>query len=166
MTVLELTRVERITKTYTLATLFPNMTGPFATAGIAILPRRVNPVGGTVFQSLTITGGAVTVTYAGPDASSSGAVVVTGSGDAHIEVTTADGQVDTAKAETLLMAGGSALIAMPPTYVTSVNGMSGAVTIAGGGGGGVSVVDNGDGTFTLSGSAVTDNGDGTFTIAA
>ena len=33
-----------------------------------------------------------------------------------------------------------------------------------GGGGGISVVDNGDGTATISGSSVTDNGDGTATI--
>jgi hypothetical protein len=36
----------------------------------------------------------------------------------------------------------------------------------GAGGGAVTVVDNGDGTFTVSGSGVTANGDGTYTISS
>jgi hypothetical protein len=33
------------------------------------------------------------------------------------------------------------------------------------GGGGISLTDNGDGTFALAGTSVTNNGDGTYTIA-
>lgn len=129
MTVLEMARVDRLTQKYDLAVLFPNLSGPFASAGVALLPRRVRPNGSTVFQSLTIAAGKVTVTFAGPDASSSGAVVVTGSGDAHIEVTTSDGQVDTAKALIVTLIGGGTVPSLPGTSVASVNGKSGTVTL-------------------------------------
>ena len=54
--------------------------------------------------------------------------------------------------------------------VKTVNGIApdqaGNVTVSGGGGGSVSVVDNGDGSVTVTGSALTDNGDGSVTVAA
>lgn len=45
----------------------------------------------------------------------------------------------------------------------------GSSAVPAGGGGGfipLTIVDNGDGTFTISGTYVTDNGDGTWTVAA
>ena len=54
--------------------------------------------------------------------------------------------------------------------VKTVNGIAtdqaGNVTVSGGGGGSVSVVDNGDGSVTVTGSALTDNSDGSVTVAA
>lgn len=56
---------------------------------------------------------------------------------------------------------GSPLSAALNSIVTKVNVLDDEITAAAGS---VSVVNNGDGTLTLSGSGVVDNGNGTFTI--
>lgn len=57
---------------------------------------------------------------------------------------------------------GAPLVTALNVIVTQVNTLDDEITSTGAGS--VSVVNNGDGTLTLSGAGVSDNGDGTFTI--
>jgi hypothetical protein len=162
---LDLSRVDKVSRSYDLASIFTELSGPFTAASVALLPVGAKPNGSTIFTPMTVANGQASVLYAGPDASSTGAVVVTGSCDPYIEATSGtETQAVRVPGGRITLRGGGTVPALPAPYVTSVNGMTGAVTIAGGGGG-LSIVDNGDGTLSTTSSSVVDNGDGTLSAA-
>jgi hypothetical protein len=84
---LDLSRVDKIGRTYDLAAIFTELSGPFTAASVALLPPRSAPTGSTVWQSVSVSSGMANVLYAGPDVDSTGAVVVTGSCDPWLKVT-------------------------------------------------------------------------------
>lgn len=113
MSVLEISRIDRENQTYTLATLFPGLTGPFTAASIALLPPRTGPTSATVWTTVTVASGVASVLFAGPDADSTGAVVVTGNCDVWVK-TTVGSQTATAKAGRINLASGGSVV-IPPT---------------------------------------------------
>jgi hypothetical protein len=126
---LEISRVDRVQRSYPLAPLFPSLTGPFTAASIAFLPPRSTPTGSTVWTAAGVTGGAATPLLAGPDADSSGAVVVTGSADLWIK-TTVGSETDAVKVERVTLLGGGAVSPVGPLpQVLSVQGRTGAVVL-------------------------------------
>jgi len=127
-----------------------------ATTGVQIRPStQVMREGATQGQVLTWDDGAGGVIYLDPDASWASAVAAKqdmsekGQPNGYASL---DG---TGKVPAAQLGTGTA----DSTTVLHGDGTWGA-------GSGVAVADNGDGTFTISGSGVTDNGDGTFTISA
>lgn len=76
-------------------------------------------------------------------------------------LTSEDGDTRYAPVAQAVPSGGSA----GQVLTRTASGAVWAAAPSGGGSPGVSVVDNGDGTFSLSGSSVADNGDGTFSIS-
>jgi hypothetical protein len=158
----ELSRIDRKARTYALTDVLTGVVPPGVTGvDVALLAPRSNPTAATVWFPATYASGSFTVLLAGPDASSVGALVVTGSADIWMRISNAP-EVDAEKLERITVLGGGSITPLPAAYVTSVNGMTGAVTIAAGGG---SVTDNGDGTATTTSSSVVDNGNGTATAA-
>lgn len=125
----ELSRVDRLEKTYDLAARFPDLDGPFTAADVALLPPRANPNGATVWDAVGVTAGVATVLFAGPDADSSGAVVVTGSADLWLRVTVG-AETDAVKVERITLLGSGVVIAPGPLpQVLSVQGRTGAVVL-------------------------------------
>jgi hypothetical protein len=123
---------------------------PIPGADVALLPVRTGPTAATVWTPTTYANGVATITLAGPEADSTGALVVTGDADLWMRVTEAP-HVQAVEVERIMLLGGGSTVALPSTYVTSVNGMSGAVTIAtGGGGGAVASVNGKTGDVVLS----------------
>jgi hypothetical protein len=112
VTVLELARVDRVQRSYPLAPLFPTLAGPFTTASLALVPPRTSPTGSTTWATVGVTAGAATPLFAGPDASPSGAFVVTGSADVWIQVTVGS-ETDAVKVERVTLLGGGVLMPSP-----------------------------------------------------
>jgi hypothetical protein len=110
---LELSRLDRVQRSYPLAPLFPSLAGPFTAASIALIPPRSTPNGATVWATTGVTGGAATPLLAGPDADSSGAVVVTGSADLWVK-TTVGSETDAVKVERITLLGAGPIVT-PPT---------------------------------------------------
>jgi hypothetical protein len=82
-----------------------------------------------VWTDTGVTGGAATPLLAGPDADSSGAVVVTGSADLWIK-TTVGSETDAVKIERVTLLGGGAVSPVGPLpQVLSVQGRTGAVVL-------------------------------------
>jgi len=113
---LELNRVDRIARTYTLSSLAIGGGGPVTPTAVevALLPPRTSPSRDTTWTTVTYAAGAVTVLLAGPDADPTGAVVVPASADLWMRVTYAP-EVDAVKVERITVTGGGASVALPPT---------------------------------------------------
>jgi lysophospholipase L1-like esterase len=128
---LDLSRVDKIGRTYDLAALFPELSGPFTAASVALLPPRSAPTGSTVWASVTVTSGQANVLYAGPDADSTGAVVVTGNCDPWIEATSGtETQAVRVPGGRITLRGGGTVIVPPTLFVSSVQGRTGAVVLS------------------------------------
>jgi hypothetical protein len=129
---LDLSRVDKVSRTYDLAALFPELAGPFTAASVALLPPRSAPTGSTVWASVPVASGQANVLYAGPDADSTGAVVVTGNCDPWIEATsgTETQAVRVPGGRITLRGGGPVPVPGPLPQVLSVQGRTGAVVLS------------------------------------
>lgn len=105
----ELSRIDRLTKTYALADYFPGGVPSGVTAvSVALLSPRSTPTGSTVWFLADSTADAFTVLLAGPDTDSTGALVVPASADLWVKVA-ATPQVDAQKVERVTVLGGGSL---------------------------------------------------------
>lgn len=78
---LELARVERLYRDYTVTAVLRNGS-PATVSGVdvALIPPRTTPSASTAWTATTYAAGVATVLLAGPDAAGSGAVVVPAAG--------------------------------------------------------------------------------------
>lgn len=109
---LELNRVDRIARTYTLSSLPVGGGGtvtPTAVEVALLPPRSGGPSRDTTWATVTYAAGAVTVLFAGPDADPTGAVVVPASADLWMRVTYAP-EVDAVKVERITVSGGGSTV--------------------------------------------------------
>lgn len=107
----ELSRIDRIEHTSSLAKAFPGRT--LTSVSVAILPVRVDPTVATVWFPVTVVGDGVTAVYAGPDADSSGgAIPVPASADLWAKLTDSP-EVDAQKVERITVLGGGTFTAPP-----------------------------------------------------
>ena len=111
---LDLSRVDKVSRSYDLAAIFTELTGPFTAAQVALVPPRTSPDGSTVWLTVPVTAGMADVLYAGPDADSTGAVVVTGNCDPWLKVTSG-AETDAARVPggRITLRGGGVLQAAP-----------------------------------------------------
>jgi hypothetical protein len=124
---LTLSRIDKRQRTYTVA---DNLGGTYTTIDVALLPVRSSPTAATVWTSVPYAAGVATVVWAGPDADSSGAIVVTADADMWIKGTNAP-YVQAVKDERItVLGGGNPLVALPSPVVASVAGLTGALTAA------------------------------------
>ena len=116
----EISRIDRLTRTYALADYFPGgLPTGITAASLALLPPSGNPTAATVWTTATYASGSVTVLLAGPDADSAGALVVPASADLWVKVD-ATPQVDAEKLERITVLGGGGTLPGPPPSDASV----------------------------------------------
>lgn len=100
--------LNRIDRKYANLTVTATDEDGFATTltgvDVALIPPRSNPTGATTWTAATSAGGKWRVLLAGPDAGSSGALVVSGAADLWVRVTDAP-EVDTAFVERITVEG-------------------------------------------------------------
>jgi lysophospholipase L1-like esterase len=127
---IELSRIDRKARTYALTDVLTGAV-PAGVTGVdvALLPPRSAPTAATVWTAATYASGSFTVLLAGPDASSTGALVVPASADLWMRITNAP-EVDAEKVERVTILGGGAVLATPTGVpVVSVNGKTGAAVV-------------------------------------
>jgi hypothetical protein len=142
-----------------VAALYGSLPAGATGYSVTLVPKRSVPTSGNTWTATTYANGIATILLAGPNADSTGALVVTGDADLWILPVGGTDAREVKVGRITVPGVGQVAASLPPTYVTSINGLSGNVTI------GFAVVDNGDGTLSTDSSAVTDNGDGTLTAA-
>ena len=110
----ELSRVDRLIRTYDLATIPLGGDGAATPSAVlvALLPPRSGPSAATVWTSVTYAAGIVTVLLAGPDADPTGAVVVPASADLWMKVVDTP-EIDAVKVERITVLGGGPLSISP-----------------------------------------------------
>ena len=102
-----LARIDRLYRTYDLtATLVGGGPATITGVDVALLPPRSAPTASTVWfpSAYNATNGSFTVLLAGPDADSTGAIVVTGSADIWMRVSD-NPEVDAQKLERITLMG-------------------------------------------------------------
>ncbi|MCU1617212.1 MAG: hypothetical protein JWO98_4752 [Frankiales bacterium] len=127
---MQLSRIDVRGKTYDVPSLLTEL-DPASLTGVsvALLPPRTSPTAATVWTTVTFVAPTATVLFAGSDADSTGAVVVTGSADLWIKAV-AGVETETVRVERITLIGeGQPVVALPNTAVVSVNGKSGTVTL-------------------------------------
>lgn len=125
-----LSRIDRKSRAIDVAAKFPGVTITGAT--VALLPplgNRGGPTAATVWAAATYANGVATVLLAGPDADSTGALVVSGTADLWVKVASTP-EVDAELVERITVLGGSApLVAVTPSAVVSVNDKTGSAVV-------------------------------------
>lgn len=96
---------------------------------VALLPPRSAPTAATVWLTGDFAGGATSFLFAGPDADSTGAIVVPASADLWKRAVNAP-EVDAEKVERITVLGGGSLTGLPSTQVASIAGLTGTVAVS------------------------------------
>lgn len=123
-----LSRIDRLSRSLDVTAKFAGLT--VTGVDVALLAPRSAPTAATVWTPVTYAAGVATVLLAGPDADSSGALVVPASADLWMRVTDAP-EVNAEYMERITVLGGGSIAPLPSVHVASVAGLTGAVTATG-----------------------------------
>jgi hypothetical protein len=128
---LTLSQLDRRARTYSVTTLLNGATvPPSGTVGLGLVPKGIqSPSAATVWTPVTYTAGSFSVLFAGPQADSTGAIVVTADCDLWMLETDAP-LVQAVKIERITILGSTGTIPTLPTpFVSTVQGRTGAVVL-------------------------------------